>query len=375
MYVADYSDHNVTVISGLATNGSIQVGTDPTSFAYDPLNDTIFVANYGTANISVVDASSNQLAGSFSAYFPQYLAYDAQSNSLYMVTSENGEVAAYNATSYASLGTPLVIQSSVRAGGIAYSSASGDIYVSNEYDSSISILSSVAVTFYSVWFNETGLPALQNWAVNLQGTPGSSSTSSILFSEQNGSYSFTVGAVTGYTPNTTSRNGLRARRTGDRVDPFPGGAWTDRLPHYLQRDRPPGGDHVVGLTNSHRERQLARHRSHVDRLQRTERDLYIHRRDRDRLLGFAELQFRGRGGPSGLSADHVLRRGEPPERVPHRGPRQPDVGREHRLDNVHDRGDGPVFLRLHRPARGLRYVQCHRLRVVLRPSPEPSRSP
>ncbi|MGA8664417.1 MAG: hypothetical protein WB809_05045 [Thermoplasmata archaeon] len=204
VYVADYSDHNVTVISGLATNGSIQVGTDPTSFAYDPLNDTIFVANYGTANISVVDASSNQLAGSFSAYFPQYLAYDAQSNSLYMVTSENGEVAAYNATSYASLGTPLVIQSSVRAGGIAYSSASGDIYVSNEYDSSISILSSVAVTFYSVWFNETGLPASQNWAVNLQGTPGSSSTSSILFSEQNGSYSFTVGAVTGYTPNTTS---------------------------------------------------------------------------------------------------------------------------------------------------------------------------
>lgn len=207
VYVADYSYHNVTVIHGAATNGSIQVGTDPTSFAYDPQNDTIFVANYGSGNVSVINASTDQVVGSVSGYFPQYLAYDAATNSVYVASGENGQITAFNATTYASLGSPLDIASSTASGGIAYGASSGDIYVSNTYVSSISILSNVAAgpnTTYPVTFIESGLTGGKTWAITLGGNASLSNLTDIAFEEPNGSYAFTVASVPGYVSNVSS---------------------------------------------------------------------------------------------------------------------------------------------------------------------------
>jgi YVTN family beta-propeller protein len=198
MYVADYSSHNVTVVTGNVTNGSIQVGTYPSSFAYDPQNGTVFVSNYGSNNISVVNASTDQEAGAFSAYYPEFLAYDPVNGSLYTASAENPQVAGYNATSYASLGTPVDINGSGRAGGIVYSATSGDLYVSNVYDGSIAILSGVPLATYPVTFTESGLPATTPWNVTLEGVTKGSASASIGFVEPAGSYSYTVGAVTGY---------------------------------------------------------------------------------------------------------------------------------------------------------------------------------
>jgi hypothetical protein len=51
---------------------------------------------------------------------------------------------------------------------------------------------------YPVQFEENGLPGGTNWAVTLNGTTNSSSLSSIGFLEFNGTYSFSVGHVTGF---------------------------------------------------------------------------------------------------------------------------------------------------------------------------------
>ncbi len=53
-------------------------------------------------------------------------------------------------------------------------------------------------TNYSVNFTESGLPANTTWSVTLGTSTLTSSTSSIAFSEPNGSYGYTVGAVAGY---------------------------------------------------------------------------------------------------------------------------------------------------------------------------------
>ena len=67
---------------------------------------------------------------------------------------------------------------------------------------------SISVTFtlvtYTVTFSETGLPSGTNWSVTLGGSPESSTTSSIAFTEPNGTYPFIVGGVAGYTANLTS---------------------------------------------------------------------------------------------------------------------------------------------------------------------------
>ena len=56
---------------------------------------------------------------------------------------------------------------------------------------------------YAVTFSESGLPSGTTWSVTLSGAM-KSGTGSIAFTEPNGSYSFSVGAVPGYTASPTS---------------------------------------------------------------------------------------------------------------------------------------------------------------------------
>jgi DNA-binding beta-propeller fold protein YncE len=57
---------------------------------------------------------------------------------------------------------------------------------------------------YAVTFMETGLPTGTDWSVTFNGVPGSSSTNAISFSAPNGGYSYTVGAVTGFSSAPSS---------------------------------------------------------------------------------------------------------------------------------------------------------------------------
>ena len=72
---------------------------------------------------------------------------------------------------------------------------------------------SVAVTFvpeiarnYSVTFTETGLPSGALWNVTLNGISKNSSSTSILFSKPNGTYSFSVGIYEGYSSTPYAGN-------------------------------------------------------------------------------------------------------------------------------------------------------------------------
>jgi hypothetical protein len=57
---------------------------------------------------------------------------------------------------------------------------------------------------YAVTFTETGLPSGASWSVDLEGVPGTSTTSVVQFSEVNGSYSYTVPVISGYTSDPSS---------------------------------------------------------------------------------------------------------------------------------------------------------------------------
>ena len=61
-----------------------------------------------------------------------------------------------------------------------------------------------APSTYSVTFPQSGLPAGTSWSVTLNGQTLSSTTSTITFSEPNGTYAYTVGAVNGYTATPSS---------------------------------------------------------------------------------------------------------------------------------------------------------------------------
>jgi hypothetical protein len=86
--------------------------------------------------------------------------------------------------------------------GVAYDSSNGYVYVANSGPDTVSIISTSPQ--YSVTFTETGLPSGATWNVTLNGAESSSSSSSISFSEPNGTYSYTVGIYQGYSASPYS---------------------------------------------------------------------------------------------------------------------------------------------------------------------------
>jgi hypothetical protein len=87
------------------------------------------------------------------------------------------------------------------AGSYAPTPASGALVVNGANITESIAFATPSTTMYVVSFNENGLPTGTAWTVTLAGTPGTSHTSSIAFSERNGTYNFTVTAVGGLSPS------------------------------------------------------------------------------------------------------------------------------------------------------------------------------
>ena len=60
IYVANYGSNNVTVIDG-ATNATstVAAGDHPIAVAVNPVTNKIYVANYGSNNVTVIDGATN----------------------------------------------------------------------------------------------------------------------------------------------------------------------------------------------------------------------------------------------------------------------------------------------------------------------------
>jgi hypothetical protein len=70
--------------------------------------------------------------------------------------------------------------------------------------SSVSIPVKFSIGTYTVAFAQTGLPSGISWSVSLNGTVQSSMTSAMMFTELNGTYSYTVATVSGFVARPSS---------------------------------------------------------------------------------------------------------------------------------------------------------------------------
>jgi YVTN family beta-propeller protein len=211
LYVADENSDTVAVLNGTSRQATIAVGIYPTSLAFDSKNDTVFVTNIGstanTSSVDVINDTTRTVVKSIPAFAPNLLAYDSASDILYVAPSGLGWVAAYNASSYGEIGTPLSLGTTDYPSGIAYDPANRDLYVSDYGANSISIIAenaSGSAASYPVIFVESGLPDGRTWSVSLGDTVESDTVqaglpANITFLESNGTYSYHTGAVTGFT--------------------------------------------------------------------------------------------------------------------------------------------------------------------------------
>jgi YVTN family beta-propeller protein len=192
-YSNDVSVVNLTTDSLTATIG---VGYEPIGIAYDPDTADVYVANALSDNISVISTVNDTVVASVAVGSAPYaVAVDPVTRELFVTDSGGYNVTVIGDSVNAVLGSVLVGSA---PNGVAYDPLNGLVYVAASTSGSISVLSSAPPTEYVLTYNETGLPAGLSWSVNASGMENSTNTSSLSFSEGNGTVEFDVDSPAGY---------------------------------------------------------------------------------------------------------------------------------------------------------------------------------
>ena len=137
---------NVPLPGQLGIIDNISVGTSPKDAAFDNLNGYVYVTNYGSNSVSIINGTTNTVIKNIS-----------------VGTSPRGA---------------------------AFDNLNGYVYVMNAYSNTISVLGYIQK--YSITFTEINLPSNTKWAVSINGFVFTSTTFNISFAEPNGTYTYTI---------------------------------------------------------------------------------------------------------------------------------------------------------------------------------------
>ena len=186
LYVTNQQSNNVTIIDGNTgkTIGSITVGENPYGISIDSSNSKIFVNDYTSGSISIISPpqlyTATFIEGGLPAGTPWYVSLSNGMKSGVLTVSSYSFSLPNGTYSYTISTTDKIYSSSPSYGSLTVNGSS----VSNSV--------SFSTVLYAATFTETGLPSGTSWSVTLNGTTQTSTTSSITFSEINGTYAYTV---------------------------------------------------------------------------------------------------------------------------------------------------------------------------------------
>jgi YVTN family beta-propeller protein len=197
-----YVKYTLDLMNNTLINGNFvdrNNGIFPFGAAFDSANGYIYVTNPNSKNVSVISGSTNKVIACIGVGSEPYgAAFDSANGYIYVTNANSNNVSVIN-------GATNKVIASIGVGsspyGAAFDSANGYIYVTNFGSGTVSIIStpSQVMKQYSVTFTESGLPSGTTWSVTLNGTTESSTTDTITFSVPNGTYSYSIGSVSGYT--------------------------------------------------------------------------------------------------------------------------------------------------------------------------------
>ncbi len=203
VFVAVQFHNEVDVVSDVNNSvvASIPVGIRPVDAIYDPGAAVVFVQNYGSNNISELSPVTNTVIRTI----PGGQEPDASA-----IDSAAGEIAIANQfsdnVSILSDVTDSVVESipnlpGTNPEGVAFVNSTGQFFVT---DGGRLTVIGTPPPMYGITFSESGLQSGTSWSVTLSGTPQTSMTSTVTFTEPNGTYSFALGTVAGYTTSPSS---------------------------------------------------------------------------------------------------------------------------------------------------------------------------
>jgi YVTN family beta-propeller protein len=177
----------VSVFNGTMPIAVLPVGNDPYIATYDGGNDGIYVTDYGSASVSVINGTTLAVGSVHVGSDPVAASYDSGNGYLYVTNSGSSNVSVLNGTEV--LGSVAVGYYPEFA---TYDSGDGSVYVPNIDSNSVSAI----FTGATVEFNESGLPAGTGWWVNVTGGPSTySNTTNVSFGAPDGTSSYSIAAA------------------------------------------------------------------------------------------------------------------------------------------------------------------------------------
>jgi YVTN family beta-propeller protein len=195
VYVVSFDSDLVTVVSGRSGTGvgGYSVGLGPVAAAVDPGTGTVYVANYDSDSLTLLSPAFRVLTYNVSFHesgLPVGTSWSMRfdgvgrgtSGTELNFTAPNGTLQPYSVGAVAGY-TALAQFGTVQIAGTALVVTIG--------------FAALPPTF-AVKFVESGLPAGTIWSVTVGSTTEFTNGSAILFAEPNGSYSFEVGAISGF---------------------------------------------------------------------------------------------------------------------------------------------------------------------------------
>jgi len=217
-YTATFTESGLTLgMNWSVTLDGVRASSTLTTINFTVANGTYPFTVGAVAGLNATPLSGNVVVNGSDVNTP--IAFSALSGSTYAVTfTESGLTAgtSWSVTLNGTLksSTTLTIVFTKANGTYGYSvgslagytasPASGSLGVNGAaVDKSVAFTSTARAT-YSVTFTESGLTAGTSWSVTLNGTLKSSTTLTIVFTETNGTYDFTIGTVTGFTATPSS---------------------------------------------------------------------------------------------------------------------------------------------------------------------------
>jgi hypothetical protein len=200
IYEANFDSDNVSILNGTSQTATVPVGNGPLSTTYDDSNGYVYVVNSDSDNVSVIELSAPARYG---------LTFTESG----LPAGTNGSVTLEGTLSTSTTSTISLVEPngtySFQVGavpGYVAGPGSGSAVVSGGAAWQAITFAAPSTPAFAVTFTESGAPPGTSWSVALNGTPTSSTTSTIAFDESNGTCPFTVGALSGYAPRPSAGN-------------------------------------------------------------------------------------------------------------------------------------------------------------------------
>jgi YVTN family beta-propeller protein len=118
--------------SVFGTGISIGADSDPTGMAYNPITNTIYVANSGNDSVSVIDCNTNSVINTIilpAASSPVEVAYNPISNTMYVTCNNANTVSVIDCNTNSIVGLPINVGTAPL--GISYNTLNNTMYVAH----------------------------------------------------------------------------------------------------------------------------------------------------------------------------------------------------------------------------------------------------